>query len=1472
MKLIKSLSLLVLTFEACLTIAQTSSEIDKANNERYWIYRDRFRKKFINIGGVEDGQSLPFIQFRENSLAPVIDKDHVNDHITDAEKRRLFTVNTADYKGRLSKGEMGIELGNYIAVLATEYRLLQWDGADLTAIRNELYYAINAINRLDKNAEPYFKEEFKTHNDNLNGFLMREDIPHGFYRRWENLGDPVHTQGTQSSGIYAVEQKEYTPYDENGNPLPNELRFFDKRGHMIDESAGKTDWVCDERFGRDYENNRYGGRDNEFSQDQTFGILLGLSFVVKYVDDDFVKPLSTDQGFNLVTESKAIVHRILTFFAANKLSLPQIKPACGNNTPGYIEDGRTLTTDNCDFQDLTAEWTIRNPTNQKAAWRGPNAYQMGFMWPMSVLSHNMNDEILDWDISVNYHRHGNYYYNFNANGKNRFNDNFTYYNNDQLVTNWDFFYNASHLIRNACFAGKDGDDYILTHDQVFSLATKFDRPHMEIIYAALNDKTPKMSQQTYQSLLAKAPCGGPFMTENEKASFSQFKETFDDIFIETITTWAQGQKITENQTLINQFAAQLQAIKDSRGIWYREGTMYIHRFWEFDDGEFNGIDYMLLHNLYRLKFSNNIEDNFVTTICPCLSSKQFLDTDKSPISIIGISYPQQIINTVFRFPEYKAFSVPVPEYLTHHFWIMDGGTLNVTGDLTIGCSSTEINNGGVLKVLKSTSTSKQKYLTISKAGGLIVKEGGTLYVEDGNTVIIEEEGVLNVLAGSHIVLNGPNAILEIRGKLVLGANAIFKIEGGALGRGYVKWNMAGITSGTEARSRMIFGANSRIELIGTGKTDKILEVNDHIFWPDNNYGAIAASVILKNGKIEMGKNAIMNIGTAIELNTVKIVPKAGASSFKGIILWGNKHTIYQTEIEGSRDGLKSFNMVGGYDFKATGLSINNSLNGLSIEGKGYQVAVYSANVIYTGGMQSGINATGIDRESRISLANITNCTKGIIHTGNIGGGLSVHNSAIGAYSYGIEFKSPASLLAQCNEISAIPLTATSFTIGITSTGGKSELAPSLGRNAGGNIFHHFSYSIFIDRNNLYLNEGNNNLSSFTNTPDRAVFGEAIGVPLSGTLSANHNIWDVNFNPPYSAPSPSANYNVWYKPTGTILSPLTYTDNSVITTTPQFMTGRVARCNNTYVGGAIGGLYPSDKNINTTSFVNTNIKNAFETTLDKMYNPVGMDFVIASANWNEILTCEWLLPLSFNDYYYVSLGIDKMMENVGLYLINDSIEANSLTINNTVLANANSTLVYWKNLTSTDTNYYSKQINQQATLANAQILHNANDFVTSKNLIDNLVLTSSGTWQQQADYWQCQWLRENAIKMSDNNPDSIAIANWPNCYCGDNNSNALVAMNLEEKTLKKENKMSKHLNIYPNPATTSVTAELETTQYETAIIAIYSAEGKCIKTIPNTNLQIGVNKLNIPVSDIARGVYTITIETSTIKWNDKMIIK
>ena len=38
---------LLFAFEVTTSLAQTSDEKDKELNEKYWIYRDRFRKRFV---------------------------------------------------------------------------------------------------------------------------------------------------------------------------------------------------------------------------------------------------------------------------------------------------------------------------------------------------------------------------------------------------------------------------------------------------------------------------------------------------------------------------------------------------------------------------------------------------------------------------------------------------------------------------------------------------------------------------------------------------------------------------------------------------------------------------------------------------------------------------------------------------------------------------------------------------------------------------------------------------------------------------------------------------------------------------------------------------------------------------------------------------------------------------------------------------------------------------------------------------------------------------------------------------------------------------------------------------------------------------------------------------------------------------------------------------------------------------------
>lgn len=361
---------------------------------------------------------------------------------------------------------MGIELGHYLAVLATEYRLLERDGADLTSIRNELYYAINAVNRLDKNAEPYYDLSISSNNSsNLNGFLIREDIPHGFYRRWRDVGDNINNQGSENSGIFAFEI----------NTFRSQPRFFDESGNVIIEDSDENT-VVDERFDHDYNHRKkYGNKWNEFSQDQLIGLLLGLRFVVKFVDNDFVKPTSADPGFYIITETKNIIERLLDHTAEIKDCGSQIQHTDDGSCSQYIEDADCdALTNNCGIDNLHGRWIIKNPIEQKAVYRGPVSYTMGLCWPMAVMGKNILNKDYPWEsINLEIDRVGNDpNLGRTVDCKEKFELAIQLYQTiadpeseigawltaiDQIKENQNY-YNVNMAIRAAAMAGKDQDD------------------------------------------------------------------------------------------------------------------------------------------------------------------------------------------------------------------------------------------------------------------------------------------------------------------------------------------------------------------------------------------------------------------------------------------------------------------------------------------------------------------------------------------------------------------------------------------------------------------------------------------------------------------------------------------------------------------------------------------------------------------------------------------------------------------------------------------------------------------------------------------------------------------------------------------------------------------------------------------------------------------------------------------------------
>lgn len=80
-------------------------------------------------------------------------------------------------------GDATADLGDYIARLACEYKLLLDEGKSTHEVTNEIYFALNAYFRIDGMADNYY-------NGNLplkivNGFGLRDDVPEDHANTWD---------------------------------------------------------------------------------------------------------------------------------------------------------------------------------------------------------------------------------------------------------------------------------------------------------------------------------------------------------------------------------------------------------------------------------------------------------------------------------------------------------------------------------------------------------------------------------------------------------------------------------------------------------------------------------------------------------------------------------------------------------------------------------------------------------------------------------------------------------------------------------------------------------------------------------------------------------------------------------------------------------------------------------------------------------------------------------------------------------------------------------------------------------------------------------------------------------------------------------------------------------------------------------------------------------------------------------------
>ena len=188
-KTIISLILIVSTYNV---LAQS---FDEDLQRRYFLSRNRLKKWFVTVnekpGG---GYPIEKIQLAQNQFDYPFDRvilkpNGIDSIITSTEwelNKRINLTNT-EVTGTIIGDNPLIMLGEYLQVLSTEYWLLkhykQTNTESFTAVKNEIYYTLMAIDRLDMSCENYFDKWIYPSTKDINGFLRRDDSDFGKVKR-----------------------------------------------------------------------------------------------------------------------------------------------------------------------------------------------------------------------------------------------------------------------------------------------------------------------------------------------------------------------------------------------------------------------------------------------------------------------------------------------------------------------------------------------------------------------------------------------------------------------------------------------------------------------------------------------------------------------------------------------------------------------------------------------------------------------------------------------------------------------------------------------------------------------------------------------------------------------------------------------------------------------------------------------------------------------------------------------------------------------------------------------------------------------------------------------------------------------------------------------------------------------------------------------------------------------------------------
>lgn len=1068
MQITKAKKLLLLVLLIQFNFLDTFAQTEEILHDRYWSYRERFRKHFTIINE-KSGSGLPFSDILLQDWIHTNEVDNNGNLVIPQQK-------SANTHGKLNVGgDVTAYMAEYLGILSTEYWLLKYDKQEGTdefkAVLNELYFVINAIERLDKYSLKYYRPDISNPITNADGFFVRDDAPPTVVNAFKMYDYPkvIWETSINAQGWPLIENMSVLPpagnkyiglYEEVNNNHP--VRFtLNERGEeaYYDERTRQSNM-------------------NEMSMDQLIGVLFGFKNVMKFVDDyvevDPDGPTGPLPSKNLKNWVKELTNKLMEHLSQTTYDIPQYdeekiealqddmcarknkKPWVNDFTKerftsylscrswsSLIDCHEDRCTDRNEYKPKNpklaahANYVITNPhiPGDKGVYRGSMAF--GFGYPLEKLGEEITGKnypsvkvtlsaganlkrtaFLGIPGLTSYLTLGR---QFEPPNPDWWRDAYNFIGKNEK---------AQDEVTNSTAAGMfiwlPAASGTWTQKHYDELMTKFKRREATLFWAVLNDEEPLLSSADISSTLLSSDCSGPQNT----------KDRYTNKFNRT--------------SYFSKIASDGNNRDDDNNIKYTVNYVVRDKYQNTDkDNEvwFNGMDWMLIYNYYRIAIAKNSswenssfykkqitnqKYSYKNDYCPCKSSLAFYKDRNvvtnpfnkiDPHSVVRIhSMNEHIVNqpsfdgsngrlalgfmNVFN-PQYEELGIHLSDWLTTSFSINNNGLLKPLGNLTVCNSGIEtpnirsystvtIKNGGTLSTEFNSNPNVYKTIRFGKNSKLVIENGGVLNVENNTMVLIDEGAVLTFYAGAKIKLNGPNAVLKFNQSLLrLENNAVFNIEGGTSGHGYVHFHNNYYPNSSQLNISAV--STAKFSLSGSNST-RADYYNDKILYVTGNLGIVTnwdlKEFSVKNGFIAMGKGSkiISNaVYTSFEHCNINVLENSEKSTYLhgGIEIPGRINLFNDVQIWNAVNAIAFYNRGSQGRLNINACYFNNCINPIYQVGGIFKIDncylpnANNSNRLGIFGINKGIQAIGMLgnsslRNSEISISNAIKLREGTI--------------------------------------------------------------------------------------------------------------------------------------------------------------------------------------------------------------------------------------------------------------------------------------------------------------------------------------------------------------------------------------------------------------------------------------------------------------------------------------------------------------